>query len=180
METSDTELAQQASKQLGHAFSVTGNKRAFLSVYASVGRLNEAARISGVAQQNHYVWKKKDPDYVKDFEVAEQMVADKLEAEIYRRACEGTDEPVGWYQGTPGAWVKRYSDNLAMFRMKSLRPAKYRDNYTVDINHTQTITVDDARSKLLAMIERNPALVGSLRSVIGVDECRQLDAVGSD
>ncbi len=51
---------------------------------------------------------------------AERMSADLMEDEVYRRAVEGVTEPTGWYQGEPGGYVKRFSDNLLMFRLRLL------------------------------------------------------------
>ena len=37
------------------------------------------------------------------------------------------EKPVGWYKGKPGGYVREYSDVLLMFRLKALRPEKYRE-----------------------------------------------------
>ncbi len=58
---------------------------------------------------------------------AEEVAADRLEAEAWRRAVEGVERPVGWYQGKPGGYVKEYSDVLLIFLLKGLRPEKYRE-----------------------------------------------------
>ena len=50
------------------------------------------------------------------------------EVEARRRAVEGVEEPVGWFQGTPGGTVRKYSDTLLIFLLKGARPHKYRDN----------------------------------------------------
>ena len=51
-----------------------------------------------------------------------------LEAEVIRRGAHGIDEPV-FYQGKVVGQIRKYSDNLLMFMLKGLRPAKFRDNY---------------------------------------------------
>ena len=53
---------------------------------------------------------------------------DIMEEEARRRAFEGVDEPVGFWQGKSETTVKRYSDTLAIFLMKAHRPEKFRDN----------------------------------------------------
>ena len=38
---------------------------------------------------------------------------------------------MGWYKGQPGGYVREYSDLLLMFRLKALRPEKYRERVDV-------------------------------------------------
>ncbi len=148
-------------------FTSRGKQRAVLKAFAQTGRIIEACQKVRVRHEQHYRWMKSDEKYVQDFELAKEMVSDKLADEIFRRAHDGIEEPVGWHKGEPGGFVKRYSDNLAMFRMKALRPDEYRENYKVDVNTQHTVTFDDARTKLMAMIERNPNLVNKLGEMLG-------------
>ncbi len=62
--------------------------------------------------------------------MAEQIAADFMEDEIHRRAFDGFDHPVT-YEGRITATYKDYSDNLAMFRLKKVRP-EYRDSFNVN------------------------------------------------
>ncbi len=55
------------------------------------------------------------------------MAADLIEGEAFRRAVHGVEKPTGWYQGKPGAMVREYSDVLAIFLLKGLRPERYKD-----------------------------------------------------
>jgi hypothetical protein len=59
--------------------------------------------------------------------VAKEEVADLLEAEAFRRAVHGWDEPVGWYKGKAGGVVTRYSDALLIVLLKALRPNRYKE-----------------------------------------------------
>jgi hypothetical protein len=61
--------------------------------------------------------------------MAKEMAADRLEEEAWRRAVEGVEEPVGFYRGEPGAYVRRHSDTLLIFLLKGLRPEQYRERY---------------------------------------------------
>ncbi len=38
---------------------------------------------------------------------------------------------MGWYKGEPGGYVQEYSDLLLMFRLKAMRPEKYRDRVEI-------------------------------------------------
>ena len=50
-----------------------------------------------------------------------------VESEAFKRAAFGVRKPAGWYKGKPGGYVREYSDILAIFLLKGLRPEKYRD-----------------------------------------------------
>ncbi len=45
-----------------------------------------------------------------------------------------------------------------MFLLRGNKPEKYSERHHVDVNQQTTISIEDARTQLLAMIERNPAL----------------------
>jgi hypothetical protein len=103
-------------------------KRAFVLGLAAVGTKLRAAEIAGVNPSTPYTaqWRN---DLVLQAAVkeAEEAAADRIEAEAYRRGVEGVVEPVGWYQGKPGAYVRKYSDVMAIFLLKGLRPEKYQE-----------------------------------------------------
>ena len=102
-------------------------KRAFLRAFAETGRTTTAAEIAKVHRDSHYYWMRSDENYAAAFEQARQMAGDKAEDEVYRRGIEGFDHPI-IYEGKITGSYKAYSDNLAMFFLKGLRPERYRDN----------------------------------------------------
>ena len=79
-------------------------------------------------------WRHKtsDPEFAKKWADAEQEAADVLEREAWRRATEGTDEPV-FYKGDQCGTIKRYSDNLLMFLLRGVRPEKYRERFVLPV-----------------------------------------------
>ena len=50
-----------------------------------------------------------------------------MEGEARRRAVDGVEEPVGWYQGKPGGLVRKYSDRLLVLLLKAWIPERYKD-----------------------------------------------------
>jgi hypothetical protein len=102
-------------------------KRAFLRALSVCGKIGEAAEKAGMHRDMHYYWLKTDEKYVEAFEEARQMAGDLAEDEVWRRGFDGFDHPV-IYEGKITTTYKAYSDNLAMFSLKGLRPEKYRDN----------------------------------------------------
>lgn len=104
-------------------------QEAFLQAFRDTGNISVAAKLAGVDRKEHYRWLEAGGEYPKLFEDATDTAADGLEAEARRRAVEGIEEPVGWFKGEPGGYVKRYSDTLLIFLLKGAKPEKYRERY---------------------------------------------------
>ena len=131
---------------------------AFLAAYAAYGSIVAAATESKVARSMHYEWLREDETYKARFDAAHRDYCDALEDEIDRRGRRGFEEPVVYQgkltyepllnkdgtvkvdrKGRPRyskkpLTVRKYSDNLLMFRAKAAMPDKYRDN--AKIEHT--------------------------------------------
>jgi hypothetical protein len=106
---------------------VTPQQRAFLAAFRKTGNVRLACEAAKVGRSSHYRWLNRSPGYREAFAVAKEEVADILEAEAFRRAVHGWEEPVGWYKGKAGGVVKRYSDPLLILLLKALRPDRYRE-----------------------------------------------------
>ena len=100
-------------------------QRAFLAGFVAGMGVKRAAELSGVACWTHYKWMKEDERYRDRFVTARAMIADHAEAEIWRRAFLGVDTPLHW-RGEITCWYKSYSDALAIFAMRALKPELYR------------------------------------------------------
>lgn len=105
-------------------------KRAYLAAYVlSAGNVSRAIKLAGISHYLPYTdnWRN-DAEYQRLFEkIAKPLAAHHLEAEAVRRAHEGVLEPVGWYKGEPGGYIRRYSDVLLIFLLKGAFPDKYKD-----------------------------------------------------
>src|SRR5262249_10720692 len=108
-------------------------KRGFLAAFCQNGLIVKSSEQAGIHWTSHYHWLKHDPKYAEAFDVAREIAADRFEEEIYRRGFVGYDKPVT-YQGKITDHYKDYSDNLAMFSLKGLRPQRYRDSYPIFSN----------------------------------------------
>lgn len=130
---------------------------AFLCAYVEVGTIDGAARAAKVSQRSHYNWLK-DPKYAESFAWSEDRAIQIMETEAKRRAVHGVEEPVV-YQGrlqyeplrdkygrevkdangnvvytNKPLTVRKPSDILLMFMLKSKRPAIYRDNSSMELS----------------------------------------------
>jgi hypothetical protein len=100
-------------------------QRAFLAAFIVTGGVADAARLAQVDRRAHYNWMERDDFYRERFELARAMIADQFEAEVWRRAFKGVDTPLHW-RGEITAWYKSYSDALAVFALRALKPEAYR------------------------------------------------------
>lgn len=140
----------------GKWLHATPKQRRFLACFVEVGTVNGAAAAAKCSPVSHYTWLKKQP-YAGYFEEAREENTEALEAEAIRRAVYGVEEPV-IYQGklqyeprrdkygrvvkdangdvvftNKPLTVRRPSDILTMFLLKSKRPAIYRDNTSLEL-----------------------------------------------
>lgn len=106
-------------------------KRALLIGLRETGTVSGGCACAGASRQSFYTWRENDPAFAAAVVEVEEAAADRLEQEAYRRAVEGVTEPTGWYKGQPGGMIQRYSDTLAIFLLKGLRPEKYADRMEV-------------------------------------------------
>lgn len=110
---------------------VKRRREAFLAAYAESGNVSLAARTADVDRCTHYKWLE-DVEYAAAFAQADAQAGDALEAEARRRALCGVEEPAGWYQGSPGGTVTKYSDTLLIFLLKGRKPDVYGDKQRVE------------------------------------------------
>lgn len=117
-------------------------KQKFLAEFAACGVICQAAERAGISDRMHYYWMK-SPAYAKQFQAAEERAIQALEVELRRRAT-GYDEQVT-YAGQVTGTVKRHSDLLLIFLLKSKRPDVYRDRYETkvsgQVDHRVQVTV---------------------------------------
>lgn len=121
-----------------------------LSLRAIVSHACNAARID---RATAYRAKETDPVFAQAWDEAVEVAADTLEDEAWRRATEGVEKPVGFYQGAAAEYVREYSDVLLMFMLKGARPNKYREN--VKLEHggkLRVVTEKDLSDNELANI----------------------------
>ena len=116
--------------------------RKFMDAYAKTGSLRAAARRARVSLSSHFEMVEKSDSYRTQFEAAQQQVADRLEAECFRRALAGSDE-------------------LLTFLLRVWLPERYRE--TTMVEHSGTVTLSEMATsaapgavRRLIAIEREP------------------------
>lgn len=100
-------------------------RRRFLDALAETGSVRAAAVASGRARGAWLALRGRDPAFAQAWDEALDAYVELLEAEADRRAVGGEDEPI-FYGGKQVGSRTRASDSLLMFRLKALRPGRYR------------------------------------------------------
>lgn len=98
----------------------------FLDELRKTGNVSDACRAAGVGRRTVYDRRDRDAQFRSDWEASMEVAADALEAEAWRRAVRGIEEPVS-YKGVECGRIRRYSDVLLIFLMKATRPDRYAD-----------------------------------------------------
>lgn len=112
----------------------------FLELLREVPNVTRAARTLGLSARAFRTHKAKNPDFSAAWDEALEEAIEKCEAEVHRRAFEGTEKPVT-FQGVITDTYREYSDTLAMFLLKAHRPDKYRERVDQNITGGLSLTV---------------------------------------
>lgn len=99
----------------------------FLDYLIECGNVHDAARQADLTTKQIRKFRRANPAAEKAFQEALDMGTDAIEAELHRRAVAGIMEPI-FYKGRRVNTVRKKSDVLLMFLLKSRRPHIYRDN----------------------------------------------------
>ncbi|HVC17697.1 MAG TPA: hypothetical protein VNE18_10390 [Rhodanobacter sp.] len=116
-------------------------KKAVIAAYLETCTVSHACEQAKVGRRTFYDWMAHDPQFAAEIADVETTVADTLEKEAIRRGVKGVSEPVGWYQGSPGGHVQRYSDTLLIFLLKGHKPEKFADRHELSGPKGAPITI---------------------------------------
>lgn len=137
-------------------------KLGFLAVLAEGCQVGKACAAVGIHRSTAYDWRDQDEEFAAAWDNAMKVGVSALEDEAHRRAFDGHDEPV-FHQGMRTDSVKKYSDTLAIFLLKSHAPEKYRDNSRVELSGSlalSSMTEDEMRAELAALTTAGALPVG--------------------
>lgn len=104
----------------------------FIDLVCEDANVTKAAQALNVSRQQLYEHRRHDEAFAARWDEAVEMGINKLEEEAYRRAYEGTYEPV-FHLGAVCGYVRKYSDTLLMFMLNGAKPEKYRRNVSAEI-----------------------------------------------
>lgn len=104
----------------------------FFETLAATDHVQKAVAASGLARRSVYAWRDSDPEFAQRWTDAREAYVDKLEAEAYRRAVEGTEKGV-WHLGALVGTERQYSDSLLALMLKAKRKREYGDASKVEL-----------------------------------------------
>lgn len=103
----------------------------FLRSLADTGNVTLSVKLAGTSVGRVYTLRHSDPAFRQAWDEAEEIAADRLEAEAWRRAVDGVDEPVVSAgklvrdEAGNAVVVRRYSDMLLLALLRARRPQKF-------------------------------------------------------
>jgi hypothetical protein len=125
-----------------------------------------AVRKAGLSRAEAYRWRKEDSEFKRQWEEAVSEGVDLLEDEAQRRAVDGYNvrdiynknrEVIGQ--------VRKYSDSLLMFLLKSRRPERYNRPVESVPRVERRISLEEARARLLQLGLPVPEIEGDYEGV---------------
>jgi hypothetical protein len=134
----------------------------FLKALAETGNITAAVELAGTSRTRVYELRKVDENFRAAWDEAENSASDKLEAEAWRRAVDGVQEPlvsggkiVRDDDGNPIA-TRRYSDAMLTLLLKARRPEKFRERSSVEMSGPggKPIEVADARQRISTELDK--------------------------
>lgn len=133
---------------------------AFCRSYAVRGIIREACIASGISRRMYYKWRKSDAEFDDNCKMAEEMAADVIEREAFRRAVDGYEQPI-IYQGEQTGTYTDYSDSLMSMLLKGNKKEKYKERTEHSGSVGRPMTLDeeskeDVVSSILGMIKNKP------------------------
>ena len=98
----------------------------FLAALSKCGNIGESCRAAGIGRSTLYEHRAKSRPFSAAWDAALDEAADVLEAEVRRRGMTGVLTAV-YHRGKVVGRVRRYSDTLLIFLLKSVKPERFDD-----------------------------------------------------
>ena len=112
----------------------------FLKAFLTAGTVAGAVHLTKITRQTHQTWLETDPNYVARFSDARKELAERVEAEMWRRGVEGVEEPA-FYKGERIGFVRKRSDQCLIHLAKVMLPATRRDRERTLLEQSEEMTV---------------------------------------
>lgn len=104
----------------------------FFEKLSQHGRITQAAREAGLQRESLYDKRERDPEFATRWANALETYADVVEAEVHRRAIEGTDKGI-WHQGQLVGTERQFSDALLLALVKAKRAREFGDKSKLEL-----------------------------------------------
>jgi len=105
---------------------IPDRKKQFLEVLEATGNVSDACRQVAIGRTAVYSHRKKDRSFALEWDEAEAIAMDALEAEAWRRGVDGVDRPI-MHGGNQVGVVREYSDRMLEMLLRAHRPEKFNE-----------------------------------------------------
>lgn len=105
--------------------AIRRKQKKFLDAFVQLGTVLHAARAAKIHVATHKKWLATDEKYATKFAEYQDLMADTLEREAFRRAHDGFLEPV-YQRGEKVGHVRKFSDSLMAKLLDGNRPGKFK------------------------------------------------------
>ena len=119
-----TSKAGRSGKAQAGLPSMAVRRTCFIELLRRTANVSRAAREAGLASSTVYRQRAKSKAFAADWDNAVAEALDALEESVMERVRDGVSRPI-FYGGEQVGTVRQYSDQLAMFILKSKRPEIY-------------------------------------------------------
>jgi hypothetical protein len=116
-------------------------QRQFFEAFETSGNVSAACRAIGFSRTAVYQRRKREQAFAIAWDEAEQVAADAIEAEMWRRGVDGIGRPIH-YQGNVVGTIKEYSDQLLIQLAKARRPEKFNERLQVESMGSGNLVVE--------------------------------------
>jgi hypothetical protein len=128
---------------------------AALLVLENGGSAFDAAKAARIQRSTLYNWRSEDKSFAARWAEAVDISIERMEAECYRRAVIGWQEPVfgrnaDGNTAVVGA-IRKFSDRLLEVSLKAKKPHEYRENPKLGV--AVEVTAGDATARLIAVLD---------------------------
>lgn len=127
-------------------------RETFLAALRVVPNVSRACRLAGISPATANRAKAADEAFAAEWLEAIEEGVERMEEEAHRRAFVGYPGRPVIHNGEVVAEITEYSDGLATLLLKAHKPSKYRDNVNLTGELTQTVSADDAATKIAALL----------------------------
>ena len=84
-----------------------------------------SCRSAKVSRDTAYEHRKRDPEFAKQWDEAQEQALDLLHARVWQRCLEGDIEPM-FFMGEPVGYIRKFSDKLQIELLRAWKPDRFK------------------------------------------------------
>ena len=140
-----------------------GWQKKFIANLRKTANVRQACLATPVHRRTAYRARERDADFAAQWDDALEEACDKLEEEAWNLALHGTTRPI-FYKGKECGEVVQHDSGMIKYLLGANRPAKYRENYSVEhtgpsggpilVEDVSKLTAEERQARIDELLER--------------------------